>query len=151
MSTKIFVSLPVKDLDRSVKFFKGLGFNFNSQFTNTDAACMIASGDIYFMLLTHDKFAGFTSRSICDTSKSVEMGLRLSLESRAAVDDMVKKAMAAGATSVGDAEDHGFMYEHGFADLDGHTWDFMWMDAGFAQKWNGRPAGKSAAQSSARP
>ncbi|WP_414573899.1 VOC family protein [Nostoc sp. CCY 9925] len=128
MTKKIFVNLPVKDLNQSVNFFKKLGFNFNAQFTDETATSMIVSEDIFVMLLTHDKFKTFTPKAICDSTKNTEVLLCLSCESREAVDDMVSKAVAAGGTTYNEPQDHGFMYAHGFQDLDGHIWEIMYME-----------------------
>lgn len=128
MTKKIFVNLAVKDLNQSVNFFKKLGFNFNAQFTDETATSMIVSEDIFVMLLTHDKFKTFTPKAICDSTKNTEVLLCLSCESREAVDDMVSKAVAAGGTTYNEPQDHGFMYAHGFQDLDGHIWEIMYME-----------------------
>ena len=128
MATKIFVNLPVKDLKRSMKFFTALGYTFNPQFTDETAACMVISDDIYAMLLTHAKFKDFTPRQICDTSKSVEVLNALSCESRQHVEELVRKAVAAGGTTYAEPKDYGFMYQHGFEDPDGHIWEVFWMD-----------------------
>jgi uncharacterized protein len=120
MSTKIFVNLPVKDLRESMGFFDKLGFTFNPQFTDETAACMVISDSIYAMLLTHAKFKEFTPKAICDATKSTEVLVCLSCESRAQVDDNVRKAVAAGGSTYNEPQDHGFMYAHGFQDLDGH-------------------------------
>ncbi|MFN6468819.1 MAG: VOC family protein [Nostoc sp. SerVER01] len=122
------MNLPVKDLNQSVNFFKKLGFNFNAQFTDETATSMIVSEDIFVMLLTHDKFKTFTPKAICDSTKNTEVLLCLSCESREAVDDMVSKAVAAGGTTYNEPQDHGFMYAHGFQDLDGHIWEIMYME-----------------------
>lgn len=128
MSKQIFVNLPVKDLNQSVDFFTKLGFNFNAQFTDETATCMIVGEDIFVMLLTHDKFKTFTPKAICDATKSTEVLVCLSCESREAVDDMVRKAVAAGGTTYNEPQDYGFMYAHGFQDLDGHIWEIMYME-----------------------
>jgi predicted lactoylglutathione lyase len=133
MPQMIFVNLPVKDLDRSVTFFKALGFSFNPQFTDETATCMVISDTIFAMLLTHEKFLSFSPKPIADTSKSVEVLTCLSRDSREAVDAMVKAAVAAGGTTYNAPQDHGFMYGHGFQDLDGHVWELMWMDPGAVQ------------------
>ncbi|SEG73750.1 VOC family protein [Bosea lathyri] len=133
MPQMIFVNLPVKDLDRSVTFFKALGFSFNPQFTDETATCMVISDTIFAMLLTHEKFLSFSPKPIADTSKSVEVLTCLSRDSREAVDAMVKTAVAAGGTTYNAPQDHGFMYGHGFQDLDGHVWELMWMDPGAVQ------------------
>ena len=128
MSRKIFVNLPVKDLKKSMAFFDRLGFSFNRRFTDDTAACMVVSEDIYAMLLTHEKFRGFTPKPICDASQSTEVLVCLSCESRAEVDDLVRRAVAAGGSTYSSAQDHGFMYAHGFQDPDGHIWELVWMD-----------------------
>ncbi len=128
MTTKIFVNLPVKDLDRSVKFFSKLGYSFNPQFTDETASCMIVSEDIYAMLLTHAKFSTFTPNIIADASKTTEVILCLSCDSREDVDRMVQLATQAGGTTYNEPKDYGFMYQHGFQDPDGHIWELIHMD-----------------------
>ncbi len=128
MSTMIFVNLPVKDLDRSVDFFKRLGYTFNPQFTDENATCMIVSDTIYVMLLTEEYFRTFMPKEVCDTSRYAEVLVALSAESREAVDEMVRKAVAAGGSTYAEPQDHGFMYQHGFQDPDGHIWELVWMD-----------------------
>jgi len=128
MPTEVFVNLPVKDLTTSKDFFANLGFKFNPQFTDDTAACMVVSDDIYAMLLTHPKFKAFTPKSICDATQNTEVMIALSCENRAKVDELVRKAVAAGGTTYAAAKDHGFMYQHGFQDLDGHMWELLWMD-----------------------
>jgi uncharacterized protein len=133
MATKVFVNLPVKDLPKSKEFFGKLGFKFNAQFTDDTAACMVVSEDSYAMLLTHPKFKEFTPKPICDATKSTEVLIALSCESRAKVDDLVRAALAAGGATYSAAKDHGFMYGHGFQDLDGHIWELFWMDPSAVQ------------------
>jgi uncharacterized protein len=128
MSTNIFVNLPVKDLDRSKAFFSKLGYSFNAQFTDQNAACMVVSESIYVMLLTREFFQTFTPKEICDATKSTEVLVCLSSENRAEVDEMVGKAVAAGGTTYKEPQDHGFMYQHGFQDLDGHIWEIVFME-----------------------
>jgi predicted lactoylglutathione lyase len=129
MTSKIFVNLPVKNLNRSIEFFTKLGYSFNQQFTDETATCMIVTDDIFVMLLTEEKFKIFTPKEICDTKKYTEVLIALSLESRAQVDEMVRKAITAGGTTYNEPQDHGFMYAHGFQDLDGHIWEVFHMDA----------------------
>ncbi|MFM2302825.1 MAG: hypothetical protein RLZZ135_228 [Cyanobacteriota bacterium] len=128
MSTQIFVNLPVKDLNKSVEFFTKLGYEFNPKFTDENATCMIVSENIFVMLLVEKFFKTFTPKEICDTSKSAEVLVALSFESRAAVDEMVAKAIAAGGTTYKEPNDMGFMYQHGFQDLDGHIWEIFFME-----------------------
>src|SRR5688572_17574925 len=130
MATKIFVNLPVKDLKKSMKFFSSLGYSFNPQFTDETAACMVISDDIYAMLLTHAKFKEFTPKAVCDATKSTEVLIALSCESRQHVDDLVRKATAAGGSTYADRKDYGFMYQHGFQDPDGHIWELIYMEPG---------------------
>jgi uncharacterized protein len=134
MATKIFVNLPVKSLQRSIEFFTKLGFSFNAQFTDETATCMIVSDDIFVMLLTHDKFQAFTPNAICDATKSTEALVCLSVDSREQVDDMVRKAVAAGGSTYNVPQDHGFMYGHGFQDLDGHIWEIIFMEPSAIQQ-----------------
>ena len=134
MATKIFVNLPVKDLKKSLEFFTKLDFTFNPQFTDETAACMIVSEDIFVMLLTEDKFKTFTPKAICDATKSTEVLVCLSAESRDKVNDMVHKAVAAGGTTYSEPQDHGFMYGHGFQDLDGHIWELIYMEPSAAHQ-----------------
>ena len=128
MATKIFVNLPVKGLNRSIEFFKKLGFTFNQQFTNESATCMIISEDIFVMLLVEPFFKTFTKKEIADATTTTESIICLSADSKDQVDDMIKKAIAGGATTPNEKQEQEFMYGHGFQDLDGHLWEIMWMD-----------------------
>ena len=128
MATQIFVNLPVKDLKRSVNFFTKLGYTFDPQFTDENATCMIVGENIFVMLLVESFFKTFTKKALCDATKSTEVLVCLSAESRAKVNELVAKAVAAGGTTPSDSKDHGFMYQHGFQDLDGHLWELVYMD-----------------------
>ena len=128
MAQQIFVNLPVKDLQKSIAFFTALGYTFNPQFTDETATCMIVGEGIYVMLLTHAKFGQFTPKAICDATKSTEVLVALNMDSREAVDEMVRKAVAAGGSTYSEPQDHGFMYAHGYQDLDGHIWEVFYMD-----------------------
>lgn len=127
MTTQIYVNLPVKDLGKSVAFFTQLGFTFNPQFTNEEATCMIVGENIFVMLLVEKFFQTFTPNVICDAKQATEVLLCISRESREAVDAMVRAAVAAGGRIHSEAKDHGFMYIHGFQDLDGHLWELTHM------------------------
>jgi uncharacterized protein len=127
-SRKIFVNLPVRDLQRSVDFFSRLGFAFNPKFTDEKATCMIVSDEAFVMLLTEPFFQTFTKRERCDTARHTEAICALSCASRAEVDDLVRKAVAAGGKPAMDPQDHGFMYGWSFYDIDGHHWELVWMD-----------------------
>ncbi|MGA1837681.1 VOC family protein [Herbiconiux sp. 11R-BC] len=128
MADNIFVNLPVKDLDASKAFFEALGYTINPQFTDENASCVVLSDTIYVMLLTHPFYATFTSKQIADATTVSEVRNAIGLGSREAVDEILEKALAAGATEPKAAQDYGFMYSRGFEDLDGHHWDFLWMD-----------------------
>jgi predicted lactoylglutathione lyase len=130
---QIFVNLPVKDLTRAVEFFTKLGYTFNPQFTDENATCMIIGENIFAMLLVEKYFKTFTSKSIVDAKTSTEVLMALSMESRDAVNRIVETALAAGARRVREPKDHGFMYEWGFEDLDGHVWEHFWMDPAHVQ------------------
>lgn len=133
MARKIFVNLPVKDLEKSQTFFQALGFTFNPQFTDETAACMVISEDIYAMLLTQPKFKTFTPNEICDATKATEVLVALSCESRQEVADMMHKALAAGGRRYSEPKDHGFMVQDGFQDPDGHIWELFYMDPSVVQ------------------
>lgn len=133
MATKIFLNLPVKNLQKSITFFTALGYTFNLQFTDETATCMIISEDIYAMLLTHEKFQSFTPKPISDATKSTEVLICLTCESRAQVEEQIGKAIAAGGTTYSEPKDYGFMYQHGFQDPDGHIWELFYMDPSHVQ------------------
>lgn len=125
---RLFVNLPVRDLDRSKEFFAKLGFAFDPQFTGETAACMVINGETSVMLLTQAFFKTLTERAICDTSTHTQALFSFSCESRAEVDALVKLAVDHGGKAAGEAQDHGFMYDWGFYDPDGHGWGVLWMN-----------------------
>ena len=131
MSTSIFVNIPVADLAASKAFFEKLGFSFNAQFTDDTAACMVIDETIFFMLLTKPKFAEFTALPIVDARLGTQALYGVSRDSRADVDKVADAALAAGGSEPRPAQDHGFMYSRAIADLDGHIWEWIWMDPGF--------------------
>ena len=128
MPRQIYVNLPVRDLPRARQFFESLGFSFEPKFSNDQGAGMVVASDIYVMLLTEEFFRTFTSKGICDTTRNTEVLTCLSCNSRAEVDELVQKAIAAGGKSPRAPQDHGFMYAHGFEYLDAHTWELVYMD-----------------------
>jgi len=128
MHKQIFVNLAVDKLDRSKVFFSALGFNFDPRFTNNQAACLILGENLYAMLLVKDLFKSFTRKSLCDPKESTEALVGLSCDSRGEVDALVAKALAAGGTAPRAPQDYGFMYGHGFEDIDGHIWELIYMD-----------------------
>ncbi|XAH22934.1 VOC family protein [Xylophilus sp. GW821-FHT01B05] len=132
MNRQIFVNLPIQNMERSQAFFKSLGFAFNRQFTNDQGACMVVAEGIYVMLLVEPFFQTFTKKPVADATKSTEVLICLSCESRAEVDALVAKALAAGGSVPNAPQDHGWMYGHGFTDLDGHIWELAYMDASAA-------------------
>jgi hypothetical protein len=132
-SRELFLNLPVRDLKQSMAFFEALGFTFNSQFTDANAACMVVSDKAFVMLLTEPFFRTFTTRPLCDTSAAGEGIFAVSCPSRADVDRMVETAVASGGRDTGISQDHGFMFFRSFYDLDGHNWEVLWMDPAAVQ------------------
>lgn len=127
---QIYVNVPVKDLQKSMEFFTKVGFEFNPQFTDQNAACMIVGENIYVMLLVENFFKTFTKKEIADAAKHTEVIVAISAESREQVDAVVNKALEAGGKPANDPVDHGFMYGWSFEDIDGHLWELIYMDAG---------------------
>jgi len=132
--TKMFVNLPVKDLKRAVEFFTKLGYKFNPQFTDENATCMIVGEDNYVMLLVETFFKTFTPKAIADAKSSTETLTCLSASSRDDVNRIVDLAAKAGARKYAEPKDYGFMYQWGFEDLDGHLWEYVWMDPAMIQQ-----------------
>jgi uncharacterized protein len=128
MTTKIFVNLPVQDLNKTIEFFTKLGFKFNPQFTDENATCMIVGEDIFVMLLVEKFFKTFTKKEICDTTKNIEVIVALSAESREKVDQMINKAIEAGGRESREPQDHGWMYGRSFEDINRHLWEIIYMD-----------------------
>ncbi|MEU6368018.1 VOC family protein [Streptomyces sp. NPDC046931] len=129
----IFVNLPVVDVEASKKFFTELGYTINPRFTTDDCACVVISDTIIAMLLSKQRYSDFTKKEIADATRTSEVLLCLSAESRDKVDELVDRALAAGGSVSGEPQDHGFMYGRSFDDLDGHTWEVMWMDPAAVQ------------------
>ncbi|WP_424811531.1 VOC family protein [Roseococcus sp. YIM B11640] len=130
MSQMIFLNLPVNDLARSIAFYEAIGATRDARFCDeSTTACMVFSDNIFVMLLTHERFAGFTPRKIADAHATTEVLIFLSRESREAVDAMVDAAVRAGGVAdPGPRQEHGFMYGRSFEDPDGHIWEAGWMD-----------------------
>ena len=128
MINKIFVNLPIKDLKRSMSFFSELGFTFNKQFTDENAACLVINDDIYAMLLTEKFYQTFIRKEIADSTKVSEVIVALNCESRGEVDVLVEKALKAGAKEYREPEVYEWMYGRSFEDLDGHLWELGYMD-----------------------
>jgi hypothetical protein len=128
MAAKIFINLPVKDLNKSVEFFTWLGFTFDPRFTDQNGTCMIVGDDISVMLLTEAHFKTFTLKEVPDTSKTIEAILSLSVESREKVDAMMDSVFKAGGKEAREKMDYGWMYGRAFLDPDGHLWEVFTMD-----------------------
>ncbi len=141
MSRALFITLPVADLERSIAFFSALGFAFDPAFTNANGACLLISEHSRVMLAVRPFFAGLAGRPVADAHASAQMLLALSCESREEVDALVAKAVAAGGSTPNAAEDHGFMYDHGFEDLDGHLWGVFWTNEAWTNDAASPPSG----------
>jgi predicted lactoylglutathione lyase len=128
MPSKVFINLPVKDLERSKEFFQKLGFSFNPQFTDEKAGCMVVSESIFVMLLTDTYFKSFIDTEICNAHKSTEVLIALDANSADEVKQFIGQAESLGGRIYAEAKDHGFMYQHSFADLDGHKWEMAYVD-----------------------
>lgn len=124
----LFVNLAVSDLEKSIAFYTALGFEFNPQFTDENATCMIVNEGAFVMLLVEKFFQNFTKKSIADSKTITEAIMSISVSSRAEVDQFVEKALAAGGTTSNEKMDEGFMYSWSFQDIDGHLWEVLYMD-----------------------
>jgi uncharacterized protein len=131
VSRQLFVNLPVRDLPRSMEFFRGLGFSFNERFTDETAACLVIGENNFAMLLTHEKFQIFTPLEIADATRVTEVLVAVSCENREEVDRVTETALGSGGSFAREPEDHGFMYGRSFRDPDGHIWEPFWMDPKF--------------------
>ena len=129
MTQMIFVNLPVADLEKSKAFYSAIGFTNEPKFTDETAAAMQLSDAICVMLLTHDKWKSFTSKTIPNSKQSAQVMLCLSRESREHVDATLADVATAGGNADCDPpQDYGLMYGRSFEDPDGHNWEVMWMD-----------------------
>lgn len=129
MVKQLFVNLPVKNLPRTIRFFTALGFKFNPAFTDKNATCLILGKDMYAMLLVEPFFKTFIQgKKISNAKKTTEVLVSLSLENRAKVDEMMRKAVKAGGKDFRKAQDYGWMYGRAFEDLDGHVWEVFYMN-----------------------
>lgn len=128
MHQQVFINLPVRDLSRSMSFFRSLGYDFDSRFTNEVAACLILGEQLYAMLLTEAFFAGFTAKTVVDAHQATEVLVCLSCSSRGEVDELVNRARSAGGRIPRPPQEQGFMYGHAFEDPDGHIWELVYME-----------------------
>lgn len=133
MATMIFVNLPVKDIEAAKAFWGELGYSFNPQFSDDKTGCLVISDTIFAMLMTEARFRDFATKEVADATKTTEVMLALSADSRDQVDQVLGAALAAGATEPRPAQDLGFMYGRAFEDLDGHVWEYVWMDPAAVQ------------------
>lgn len=125
---QIYINLPVKDLKKSIAFFKKVGFEFNDMFTNDESAALIIGDNIFAMLSTEEKYKTFTPKAIADTAATTEVILAITADSKEQVDEIVNRALEAGGSKFTDSVDHGFMYYGSFQDVDGHAWEVLYMD-----------------------
>ncbi|WP_338594832.1 VOC family protein [Paenibacillus sp. Y5S-9] len=125
---QIFVNLPVQDLKKSVEFFTKVGFEFDANFTDESATCMIIGENIYVMLLVEERFQSFISKKISNAADTTEVIVALAVDSREQVDVIVQAALDAGGKPSNEPQDHGFMYGWSFQDLDDHLWEVSYMD-----------------------
>ena len=144
VAKQIFVNLPVKDLGKTIEFFKKLGFEFNPQFTDENATCMVVNENIFVMLLVEKFFKTFTQKEICDTTKNTEVIIALSTESREKVDQMLENVIKAGGKESRKPQDHGWMYGRSFEDLNGHLWEIIYMDEKALKENYAQEQGKSS-------
>ena len=144
MAKQIFVNLPVKDLGKTIEFFKKLGFEFNPQFTDENATCMVVNDNIFVMLLVEKFFKTFTQKEICDTTKNTEVIIALSTESREKVDQMLENVIKAGGKESRKPQDHGWMYGRSFEDLNGHLWEIIYMNEKALKENYSQEQGKSS-------
>ncbi len=128
MATKIFINLPVADLQKAMSFYTAIGFTNNPQFTDETAACMVLTEEIYVMLLTHSKFNEFTPKEVGNAFKTASVINSLSVDSTEEVNAMIDKAINAGGKEPVEAKDYGFMQQRSFEDLDGHLWEVLHME-----------------------
>jgi len=126
MNKEVIFNLPVKNLDKSKAFFSSLGFSLNPQFSNEDAALMLVVEGIQVMLMTETFFKSLINKPVVQAKEANEVIICLMCESREEVDSLIAKAVAAGGRTPHPPEDHGFMYDQGFEDLDGHLWNLVW-------------------------
>ena len=128
MGSKIFINLPIKNLQKSIDFYTKIGFTVNPQFTNEYAACMVINKNMFVMLLTYEHFQNFTKKEIADAKKTTQVLIALEADSKEQVIEIISIAKEAGGEIYIEPSDHGWMYQHSFADLDGHQWELGYMD-----------------------
>ena len=127
MHQQIFVNLPTRDLPRAMAFWRALGYGFNLDYTDDKAACLVLGENLFAMLLVETFFQGFTAKPVADATRSTEVLIALSCDTREQLDTLVQRAVANGGRAPRPLVDHGFMVQHGFEDPDGHIWELMVM------------------------
>ncbi len=132
--TKIFVNLPTGDLERSKGFYTALGCEINPMFTDENAACVVWSDDVFFMVLTREYFSTFTDKAVVDPKDAAQVLIAISRDSRDEVDAVLAAGLAAGGTEPKDPQDYGFMYSRDLEDPDGNVLEFMYMDPAAAEQ-----------------
>jgi hypothetical protein len=128
MAKQVFFNLAVKDVEKSMQFYTALGFTNNPQFSDEAGKCMVWSENIFLMILSHEKFAGFATKPIADTKSSLAALFSLSVDSVDEVNNMVNNGLKAGGTEPHEMRDYGFMQQRSIEDFDGHTWEVFYMD-----------------------
>jgi uncharacterized protein len=134
MSTSIFVNLPTTDLERAKAFYTSLGATINPLFTDENAACVVFSDDIYFMVLTREYLGTFTDKQIIDPKTHAQTSIAFTRDSRDEVDEVMAKGLAAGGSEPREAQDYGFMYSRDLEDPDGNILGFLFMEPAAAEK-----------------
>ncbi|WP_442955982.1 VOC family protein [Paenibacillus sp. MMO-58] len=129
-SNNMYINLPVKDLNRTKKFFSSIGFEFNSQFSDENSACMVINDNTFVQLLVEPYFQTFINKPVADVASAAGKIIALSADSRKHVDELADKALSAGGKQSKEPTDHGFMYVRSFEDLNGHLWEIAYMDMG---------------------
>lgn len=125
--TMAFVNLPTADLERSKAFYTALGCEINPLFTDENAACIVWSESVFFMLLTREYFASFTSKDVADPATTAQTLVAFSRESREDVDKTLEAGLANGGKEPRDPQDYGFMYSRSMEDPDGNIIEFVYM------------------------
>jgi predicted lactoylglutathione lyase len=128
MAKKIFINLPVADLQKATTFYTAIGFTNNPQFSDETASCMVLTEEIYVMLLTYPKFREFTKKEIGNSFSIASVINSLSLDSVEEVNSITDQALKAGGKETNEPKDYGFMQQRSFEDLDGHLWEVLYMD-----------------------
>lgn len=128
MAKKIFINLPVSDVQKAMAFYTAIGFVNNPQFTDETAACMVVSDEIYVMLLINSRFKEFTKKEIGNNHLTASVINSLSVDSLEEVNSIADKALKAGGKESNEPIDYGYMQHRSFEDLDGHLWEIVYMD-----------------------